>query len=103
MRAALMTAVVVLGLAGGDSVSAEPASQLSATTALAQADPPRRAPPRVIITPRQQGASPYPSRGAAFPGPGHVRECTSWLEPEARPSGTVIVPRMRCWWVRGRA
>jgi hypothetical protein len=30
-----------------------------------------------------------------------VRECTSWLEQEARPSGTVIVPRMRCWWRPG--
>jgi hypothetical protein len=30
-----------------------------------------------------------------------VRECVSWLEPEARPSGTVIVPRMRCWWRAG--
>lgn len=26
------------------------------------------------------------------------RECTSWLEREFRPSGTVVVPRMRCWW-----
>lgn len=33
-----------------------------------------------------------------YPGPNAVRHCTSWLEPEWRPSGTVIVPRMRCWW-----
>jgi hypothetical protein len=37
----------------------------------------------------------------AYPGPPAVRHCTSWLEPEWRPSGTVIVPRMRCWWVPG--
>jgi hypothetical protein len=30
-----------------------------------------------------------------------VRECVSWLEQEARPSGTVIVPKMRCWWRAG--
>jgi hypothetical protein len=36
-----------------------------------------------------------------YPGPRAVRHCTSWLEPEWRPSGTVIVPRMRCWWVSG--
>lgn len=28
------------------------------------------------------------------------RECTSRLEQEFRPSGTVIVPRLRCVWVR---
>jgi len=28
------------------------------------------------------------------------RECVSRLEPEWRPSGTVIVPRLRCWWAR---
>jgi len=37
-----------------------------------------------------------------YPGPGHVRECTSWLAAENRPSGAVIVPRMRCWWRPGR-
>jgi hypothetical protein len=35
-----------------------------------------------------------------FPGPGAVRQCTSWLTPENRASGQVIVPRMRCWWER---
>jgi hypothetical protein len=30
-----------------------------------------------------------------------VRECTSWLQQEARPSGTVIVPKMHCWWRPG--
>jgi hypothetical protein len=29
-----------------------------------------------------------------------VRDCTSWLAQENRPSGPVIVPRMRCWWER---
>jgi hypothetical protein len=36
-----------------------------------------------------------------YPGPGHVRQCTSWLAAENRPSGAVIVPRMRCWWQPG--
>ena len=36
------------------------------------------------------------------PGPGHVRQCASWLAQENRLSGTVIVPRMRCWWEPGR-
>ena len=37
----------------------------------------------------------------SYPGPQAVRQCTAWLEPEYRPSGTVIVPRMHCWWERG--
>lgn len=40
---------------------------------------------------------PYPIE---FPGPNAVRHCVSSLVPEYRPSGTVIVPRMRCWWAR---
>jgi hypothetical protein len=104
MRAALMTAVVVLGLLTSGPVAAEPVAPSSAAaSALAQADPPRRVPPRIIITPRRPGATPYPLPGAAYPGPGYVRDCVSWLEEDPRPSGTVIVPRMRCAWVRGRA
>jgi hypothetical protein len=29
------------------------------------------------------------------------RDCKFWLAQEYRPSGTVIVPRQHCWWVRG--
>ena len=36
-----------------------------------------------------------------YPGPDAVRQCTAWLAPEYRPSGTVIVPKMRCWWEHG--
>lgn len=90
MRAVSVTALAMLGLAG------------SVGSALAQDNPPRRSPPRIIVTP-QPAATPYPVSGVAYPGPGYVRDCVSWLEPEARPSGTVIVPRMRCRWVRGRS
>ncbi len=33
--------------------------------------------------------------------PTAVRTCDAWYEPEFRPSGTVIVPRMRCRWIAG--
>lgn len=33
--------------------------------------------------------------------PNAVRTCDAWYEQEFRPSGTVIVPRMRCRWVMG--
>jgi hypothetical protein len=42
----------------------------------------------------------YPRR-SFNPGPNAERDCVSWLEPEWRPSGTVIVPHLRCWWVPG--
>jgi hypothetical protein len=53
----------------------------------------QRRPARIIIRPRRYL---YP-----YPGPSAVRHCTSWLQPEYRPSGPVIVPQMRCWWVEG--
>ena len=54
----------------------------------AASEPPRRAPPRIVVRPLAR----------THPGPNSVRQCVSWLEPEYRPSGTVIVPRMHCWW-----
>jgi hypothetical protein len=96
MRAALIVALAMLGLLSGGSMAA------AQSAGSAQADPPRRV-PRIIVTPRQPAADPYPKRGAAYPGPGYVRDCVAWLEPEARPSGTVIVPRQRCSWVRGHS
>lgn len=27
------------------------------------------------------------------------RHCTAWLRVEHRPSGTVLTPQKRCWWV----
>ncbi|MBV9262651.1 MAG: hypothetical protein JO205_14885 [Pseudolabrys sp.] len=38
----------------------------------------------------------YPQRRQL--GPNAQRQCTAWLEKEYRVSGTVIVPRERCWW-----
>ena len=33
-------------------------------------------------------------------GPNAVRRCVDWYAEERRPSGTVIVPHMRCRWAR---
>ncbi|MBU6463520.1 MAG: hypothetical protein KGK01_05350 [Bradyrhizobium sp.] len=35
------------------------------------------------------------------PGPNAVRDCTADYVKEYRPSGTVIVPRMHCYWRPG--
>jgi hypothetical protein len=29
------------------------------------------------------------------------RRCVDWYELQYRPSGTVLYPQKRCWWVRG--
>lgn len=41
---------------------------------------------------------PYPIE---YPGPNAVRQCASRYQVEFRPSGDVVVPRMRCWWAPG--
>jgi hypothetical protein len=47
----------------------------------------RRAPRRIPIY-----------RGSNYPGPNSRRVCNAHYEQEYRPSGTVIVPRMNCYW-----
>jgi hypothetical protein len=42
-----------------------------------------------------------PARLRVYPGRLLYRDCTFRLAQEWRPSGTVIVPRQHCWWVRG--
>jgi len=36
-----------------------------------------------------------------YPGRLLYRECDFRLVRQTRPDGTFIVPRQRCWWVRG--
>ena len=57
----------------------------------------RPARPRVRIY-RNDNRGVYPSY---FPGPNAVRDCTATYVQEYRPSGTVIVPRMNCFWRPG--
>lgn len=42
---------------------------------------------RIIVTP-----------GRTRPGPNSTRQCEARLVEQHRPSGTVIVPVMHCWW-----
>jgi hypothetical protein len=58
-----------------------------------------RPPTRLRITPyyyQEQGVYPH-----YYPGPDAVRVCNARYVQEYRPSGTVIVPRMSCYWTRG--
>jgi hypothetical protein len=58
----------------------------------------RRAPRRLPIYPRDDRDGVIPRYD---PGPNAVRDCTATYVQEYRPSGTVIVPRMNCFWRRG--
>ena len=75
----------------------------AAATDLSSQTQRRRSRTRVYVYPeRPPAAWPHPRPGdVSWPGPGAVRDCVFRLEPEYRPSGTVIVPRQSCWWVRG--
>jgi hypothetical protein len=92
-----------------------PASDVWAQTSpsgvkLAQASPPadgsapvrvRRPLRRLPIYPRYQGEPDDGVYPRYNPGPNAVRDCTATYVQEYRPSGTVIVPRMSCFWRRG--
>lgn len=61
--------------------------------------PPRRRPQtRLRVTPYYTPDGVYPRY---YPGPDAVRECNATYVQEFRPSGTVIVPHMSCYWRRG--
>jgi hypothetical protein len=99
-------AAIAVALAGGMMWPAERAVAQSADgMKLAQAVPqdtrvPRRVyrpAPRLRVTPYEQDGV-YPHYN---PGPDAVRVCNAHYVQEFRPSGTVIVPRLSCYWTRG--
>jgi hypothetical protein len=103
----IVTAVLLAAFAGlllpGAVAQAQTASSVVRT---AQALQPgeasaqrRRVIRRVPIYPRNQWEpSVYPRYN---PGPNAVRDCTATYVQEYRPSGTVITPRMNCYWRPG--
>jgi hypothetical protein len=58
-----------------------------------------------IIVPQSEPpySPPVPARRRIEinPRPLLYRRCVDWYELQYRPSGTVLFPQMRCWWVRG--
>jgi hypothetical protein len=61
---------------------------------------------RVYVRPvypyRRHHAFYPPPYDIEYPGPNAHRECSGGFATEHRPSGTVITPRLRCWWAAGR-
>ena len=71
-------------------------AQAAPTDASAQR---RRVIRRVPVYPREEWRPDvYPRYN---PGPNAVRVCSATYVQEYRPSGTVITPRMHCYWRRG--
>jgi hypothetical protein len=58
----------------------------------------RRPPTRLRVYPYYSNDGVYPRYN---PGPNAVRDCNVAYVQEYRPSGTVIVPHMSCYWRRG--
>jgi hypothetical protein len=86
MRPKVLTALACL--VAQMTLGALPGSNALAQTVTAGRPPApaiRRAPTRIEIGPR----------------PLLYRRCVDWYELQYRPSGTVLYPQMRCWWVRG--
>jgi hypothetical protein len=77
-------------------VRAVQASQPMSTEASAQRRRPLR---RLPIYPRYEWEPDVWPR--YNPGPNAVRDCTATYVQEYRPSGTVIVAHMNCYWRRG--
>ena len=100
VAALLMTALVA-------EPGAAQSSNHNGLQAMAQSQAkPYRARTRIYVRP----AYPYrhthslypPPYDIEYPGPNAHRECAGGFATEYRASGTVIVPRMNCWWARGR-
>jgi hypothetical protein len=97
------------GVAGPVHAGERTGSAIATDVSAQQRDPAVRQRPRIRVTPRYPDRN-YPYRtwhsfyplpyDVEYPGPNAYRQCDFRLAQEARPSGTVIVPRRRCWWVR---
>lgn len=100
---AVAVGAVVAGSCGGVQAQTSAARPLQAVqsapdgSSLEVSSQNRRPRTRVRIY-RQDDRGVYPSYN---PGPNAVRDCTATYVQEFRPSGTVIVPRMNCFWRPG--
>lgn len=101
----IRTSVIFGGLCAGLIALAVPCATRAETPAVAAALHARTAGPtaqefsaqsRRVVRRAPRRVPVY--RGSNYPGPNSVRVCNAHYEQEYRPSGTVIVPRMNCYW-----
>jgi hypothetical protein len=93
----------LLSAAGANAQTAPSGTQVAQTSPANEADRPvrvHRSPRRVPVYPQNQ-PEPDGVYPRYFPGRNAVRDCTATYVQEFRPSGTVIVPRMNCYWRPG--
>ena len=102
--------LVFLGGRGESGAAERSAALIQAPTDLSSQQRARRPRTRItvyprgvpLVGPRNFGVSefprPYPYD---WPGPFAKRDCVGWLAWQRRPSGPVVVPLRRCWWVFG--
>ena len=100
-----MNRVAIIGLALSLGVFAAPAAAQTVGQGAEARLVQKRAPTRLRVRPLypyRHYNTPYPpAYDVEYPGPNAKRACVDRLVVEHRPSGTVIVPRMNCRWVRG--
>jgi hypothetical protein len=102
-------AVLTVVLAGALALPAAPGRAQSAPAGvrLAQAGSPDDIAPPIRTRRPQARLRIYPNEGVPevypryYPGPNAVRVCNTDYVQEYRPSGTVIVPRISCFWRPG--
>jgi hypothetical protein len=81
--------IILVGLAGF-SIAAAPHRAAAQMSPLAQPSEPS--------LPETPGAR---RRIEVNPRPLLYRRCVDWYELQYRPSGRMLFPQTRCWWVRG--
>lgn len=88
--AALLIGLLTLGPASAAPAARDAATATSAPASDLSAQTRRRGPTRLRVHPIYREL-----------GPNAVRQCVAHYEQEHRVAGTVIVPRMHCWWEPG--
>lgn len=91
----LMSGVAAQAQTASQGMRVAQAPKAAATDTSAQRRRPSR---RIPVYRREWAPDVYPRYN---PGPNAVRDCTATYVQEYRPSGTVITPRMNCYWRPG--
>jgi hypothetical protein len=108
MRRSITVALALAAIGIGPSVGQAAAQTAKAAAELSRPAQPselsaqrrNRPPTRLRVYPRYAPDA-YGVYPRYFPGRNAVRECSATYVEEYRPSGTVITPRMSCFWRRG--
>jgi len=100
LSAALAGVLLPAAVAQAQTAPAGVRTAQASTPVVTDASSQRRRPLRRVPIYRSNQWEPdvYPRYN---PGPNAVRDCTATYVQEYRPSGTVITPRMNCYWRPG--